>query len=131
MINGTSAVGTSTTAARGDHVHPTDTTRAPLASPTFTGTPVAPTASVEVNTTQIATTAFVRAARPVQGTYTMVASSVTVTCPASITVPLIIAVDGVIQEQGASGGYTISSTTLTFAEALPIGAKVFALGYTS
>jgi hypothetical protein len=32
---------------------------APLASPTFTGTPAAPTASVDTNTTQIATTAFV------------------------------------------------------------------------
>lgn len=33
---------------------------APLASPTFTGTPAAPTASVGTNTTQIATTAFVQ-----------------------------------------------------------------------
>lgn len=38
------------------------TTLAPLASPTFTGTPAAPTASTGVNTTQIATTAFVNAA---------------------------------------------------------------------
>jgi len=36
---------------------------APLASPTFTGTPAAPTASVGTNTTQLATTAFVQAAR--------------------------------------------------------------------
>ena len=36
--DGTAAVGTGTTAARGDHVHPTDTSRAPLASPSFTGT---------------------------------------------------------------------------------------------
>jgi hypothetical protein len=34
---------------------------APLASPTFTGTPRAPTAAVGTNTTQIATTAFVTA----------------------------------------------------------------------
>ena len=34
--------------------------KAPLASPTFTGTPAAPTASGGTNTTQIATTAFVR-----------------------------------------------------------------------
>ena len=34
---------------------------APLASPTFTGTPAAPTAAVATNTTQIATTAFVLA----------------------------------------------------------------------
>lgn len=33
--------------------------KAPLASPTFTGTPAAPTAAVGTNTTQVATTAFV------------------------------------------------------------------------
>ena len=33
---------------------------APLASPTFTGTPAAPTASPGTNTTQLATTAFVQ-----------------------------------------------------------------------
>lgn len=37
-------------------------TKADLASPTFTGTPVAPTASASTNTTQIATTAFVQSA---------------------------------------------------------------------
>lgn len=36
--------------------------KAPLASPTLTGTPTAPTAAAGTNTTQIATTAFVAAA---------------------------------------------------------------------
>ena len=45
LANGTATVGTSTRFARGDHVHPTDTSRAPLASPTFTGTPAAPSTS--------------------------------------------------------------------------------------
>ncbi len=57
--NGTQAVGTNNTVARGDHVHPTDATRAPVNSPTLTGTPLAPTAAVNTNTAQIATTAFV------------------------------------------------------------------------
>ena len=35
-------------------------TKAPIASPTFTGTPAAPTATTGTNTTQIATTAFVQ-----------------------------------------------------------------------
>lgn len=84
-MNGTAAVGTGTTFARADHVHPTDTTRAPLASPTFTGTvtipagasisgfaplasptftgtPAAPTATAGTSTTQLATTAFVTTA---------------------------------------------------------------------
>lgn len=43
LIDGTATVGTSTRFARGDHIHPTDTTRAPLASPTFTGTLTAAT----------------------------------------------------------------------------------------
>jgi len=38
VIDGTAAPGTSTRYARADHVHPTDTTRSPTASPTFTGT---------------------------------------------------------------------------------------------
>jgi hypothetical protein len=59
LINGTAAVGTSLRYARQDHVHPTDTSRAALASPTFTGTPLSTTAAVDTNTTQIATTAFV------------------------------------------------------------------------
>jgi hypothetical protein len=39
-----------------------DTEKAPLASPTFTGTPAAPTAAASTNTTQLATTAFVQSA---------------------------------------------------------------------
>ncbi|EHQ92082.1 hypothetical protein [Desulfosporosinus youngiae] len=60
--NGTASAGFAATAARRDHVHPTDVTRAPLASPVFTGTPTAPTAVTATNNTQIATTAFVKAA---------------------------------------------------------------------
>jgi hypothetical protein len=61
LVDGTAAVGTSLRYARADHVHPTDTTRAPLASPALTGTPTAPTATAGTNTTQLATTAFVLA----------------------------------------------------------------------
>jgi len=59
IVDGTAAVGTSLLYARQDHVHPTDTTRAALASPTLTGTPLSTTAAVDTNTTQIATTAYV------------------------------------------------------------------------
>lgn len=61
-MDGTAAVGVETTFARGDHVHPKDTSKADLASPEFTGTPKAPTAASGTNTTQIATTAFVTGA---------------------------------------------------------------------
>src|SRR5437867_991426 len=43
----------------GTWIEPASITFAPLASPTFTGTPAAPTAAVDTNTTQLATTAFV------------------------------------------------------------------------
>jgi hypothetical protein len=46
VVNGTAAVGTSLKYARADHVHGTDTSRAPLASPTFTGTVTLPTGTV-------------------------------------------------------------------------------------
>lgn len=62
LMDGTASAGTEMAFARGDHRHPTDTSRAPLASPTFTGTPAAPTAAAGTNTTQLATTAFVQTA---------------------------------------------------------------------
>lgn len=58
-MDGTASTGSETAFARGDHIHPTDTSRAPLASPEFTGTPKAPTAAKATSNTQIASTAFV------------------------------------------------------------------------
>ncbi|HET7891955.1 MAG TPA: hypothetical protein VFL34_10530 [Candidatus Sulfotelmatobacter sp.] len=65
-MNGTGSVGTATSWARADHVHPSDTTKAPLASPALTGTPTAPTASALTNSTQVATTAYADAAVAVE-----------------------------------------------------------------
>ena len=62
LVNGTAAVGTSFRYARQDHVHPTDTSRAPIASPAFSGVPTVPTAAAGTNTTQAASTAFVQTA---------------------------------------------------------------------
>lgn len=61
VMDSVATVGTSLKYARQDHIHPTDTSRAPLASPAFTGTPTAPTAPLSTNTTQLATTAGLRA----------------------------------------------------------------------
>jgi len=63
-MDGTGAAGSATTYSRGDHVHPTDTTRAPLASPIFTGSPAAPTPTAGDSSTKLATTAFVAGAVP-------------------------------------------------------------------
>lgn len=60
--NGVASVGVSLRYARQDHVHPIDTSRAPLASPVFTGTPAAPTPGAGDASTRLATTAFVAGA---------------------------------------------------------------------
>ena len=62
LMDGTASAGSETQFARGDHRHPTDTSRAPLASPEFTGMPTAPTAPNGTNDARIATTAFVTTA---------------------------------------------------------------------
>jgi hypothetical protein len=60
---GAGASGSASKWSREDHVHPTDTSRAPLASPALTGTPTAPTVTPGTDsTTKIATTAFVQSA---------------------------------------------------------------------
>ena len=58
-MNGAAAVGVGNTWARADHVHPSDTSRAPLASPAFTGTPTAPDPTVSLG---VATKQYVDAA---------------------------------------------------------------------
>ena len=60
-------VGTAEDFARGDHRHPVDASRAPIASPHFIGVPTAPTPAVGDNDEKIATTAFVTAAAFVMG----------------------------------------------------------------
>lgn len=60
-MDGIATAGVSQKLSRGDHVHPTDTTRAPLNSPAFTGVPTAPTVASMIDaTTKLATTAFVQ-----------------------------------------------------------------------
>lgn len=59
LMDGSANKGISRNYAREDHVHPSDTSRASVDSPTFTGTPLAPTAAAGTNTQQIATCGFV------------------------------------------------------------------------
>ena len=42
-MDGTAAAGVAATYSRSDHIHPTDSTRAPINSPSFTGQPMTPT----------------------------------------------------------------------------------------
>jgi len=63
LMNGTAAAGSATSWSRSDHVHASDTSRAPLLSPNFSGTPLVPTAANGTNTQQAASTAYVLATR--------------------------------------------------------------------
>lgn len=101
-MDGTAAVGTSTRYARGDHVHPTDTSRAPLASPAFTGTPTAPTAAAGTNTTQVATTAFVTSALSVGPGKKVAYAEFTGTVNATGTSPVACVSAGAITFDGAT-----------------------------
>lgn len=104
-MDGTAFTGTAKRFALQDHVHPTDTSRAPLASPALTGTPTAPTATTGTSNTQIATTEFV--ANTV-GAMTSGVSDVKVGGTSVVT-------DGVADingsETAASGGTTLSMVT--------------------
>jgi hypothetical protein len=81
------------------------TTYAPLASPTFTGTPAAPTAAADTNTTQIATTAYVVGqgylkSATASSTYAPLAS------PALTGTPTINSVAGLVTASGSTTGTT-------------------------
>jgi hypothetical protein len=72
--------------------------KAPIASPTFTGTPAAPTAAVATSSTQLATTAFVQAA--------LVAAA----APASM---VLVVVSDVAQSAAANGHYVLTNVATT------------------
>jgi len=58
LVDGTAAIGTSTDVAREDHVHPTDSSRAPLNSPPLTGLPTTPDVAAGDSSRLIANTKF-------------------------------------------------------------------------
>ena len=108
LIDGVAAVGTSFLYSRQDHVHPVDTTRAPTASPTFTGTVTAATTNVA------AFTATGITASPISGStgsFTTLAASSTVS-GAGITA--LHASPGPIGSTSAStGAFTTLSASST------------------
>ena len=83
--------------------------KAPLASPTLTGTPKAPTASQGTNTTQIATTAFVASAVKVKSVNGKTGDVVVDTLPVGTSIMYMgnTVPDGYLAENGAA----ISRTT--------------------
>jgi Chaperone of endosialidase/Phage tail repeat like len=140
----TGAAGTSTDAARADHVHPYPTAaqvgaaaashshttaqvtgldtalgaKAPLASPALTGTPTAPTAAANTNTTQIATTAYVQAELTDRAPLASPALTGTPTAPtaATATNSTQIATTAYVKGQGYA---TLASPTFTGTVGIP------------
>lgn len=105
--------------------------KAPLASPTLTGTPAAPTASPGTNTTQIATTAFVTAAVStfVAGTYSPTRSAeVNMDGNVSMTTAQYMRVGSVVT---VSGQFTANPTTAglatSFEATLPVASNIGAV----
>jgi hypothetical protein len=94
---------------------------APLASPTFTGTPAAPTASPGTSTTQVANTEFVAAADIAERTATATLANKTLTTPV-LTTPKVdvinentsdvgVTVDGVLLKDGSVASSALGSGT--------------------
>lgn len=89
--------------------------KAPLASPTFTGTPAAPTAAAATNTTQIATTAFVTTANNLKANLASPALTGTPTAPtaAAATNNTQLATTAFVQTAAAGKADATDVTALT------------------
>ena len=101
-------------------------TKAPLASPTFTGVPAAPTATAGTDTTQVATTAFVQAALGITAVQVFDASG-TYTKTAGVQRIIVIMTGGAggrgnVEEAGAG------STTVNFLDASAITTSTVTIG---
>jgi hypothetical protein len=109
--NGTAAAGTSVKYARADHVHPTDTTRAPVASPTFTGT-------VTVGANGIV---FADGAQTKQGTPSLTEIKPTITANATTsTLPSALTYRDALAAIGGAFSITVDADT-TNSITFPIG----------
>ena len=98
-------------------------TKAPLASPTLTGTPAAPTASSGTNTTQIATTAFVQANK-FSGAFTALTGKPTTIAGYGITDAFSGAFSALTGKPTTIAGYGITDALTTGADA-DIGSNDF------
>jgi hypothetical protein len=89
--------------------------KAPIANPSFTGTPLAPTAASGTATTQIATTQFVQSAIATQaalssstGYYGAFSSSTTQTTTANTAKAIVL------EQNDGSNGVSVNSSSITF-----------------
>lgn len=126
LMDGIAAPGTSALYSRGDHVHPNDVSRAPLASPVFTGVPAAPTATAGTSTTQLATTAFVMSA--VVASTTGVASFNTRTGAVTLQATDVTAVGGALLVSPAFTGSPTAPTAAPGDNSTNIATTAFVTG---
>jgi hypothetical protein len=109
--NGTAAAGTSVKYSRADHVHPTDTTLAPKASPTFTGTVTVGASGIE----------FTDGIQTKQGTPSLTEIKPTITANATTsTLPNALTYRDSIAAIGGAFSITVDADT-TNSITFPIG----------
>ena len=119
VMNGTATIGTSLRYARQDHVHPTDTSRAPLASPTFTGTVTIP-AGASISgylTTSSAGSTYAPLASP--------------TFTGTVTIPAGASISGYATTASLSTYAPLASPTFTGTVTIPAGASISGYATTS
>jgi hypothetical protein len=109
--NGTAAPGTSARYARADHVHPTDTSRAPVNAPTFTGKVTVAAAGIE----------FADGLQTKQGTPSLTEIKPTITANATTsTLPNALTYRDAIAAVGGAFSITVDADT-TNSITFPIG----------
>lgn len=118
VMDGVAAVGDGTAWARSNHVHPSDTSRAPIASPTFTGMVTAPDITLSTDASQSAFSGAwtVTNPTPTPGAGAFTAATATVRCKKigrTVFVNVVIAITTV----GTGSGYV--TINLPFAVASP------------
>lgn len=128
LMDGSATVGTSTRFSRGDHIHPSDTSRAPLASPTLTGVPTAPTAAPATNTTQLATTAFVIANSAAAGVTSIAGNTGAFTLGDGLTNSTNVIKSDFVTFAGWLTGLTLSTAGASATFSIAIGAAADVAG---
>ena len=128
--NGTAAIGTSKKYARADHVHPTDTTLAPKADPTFTGTVTVGTGGV-VFADGAQTLQGVPSLTPIKANITSNATTSTLPSPLTYrdTITAIAGVYSVTVDADSTNSVTFPiGTTISFYQSVGTGGASIVAG---
>ena len=105
QMDGIGSSGDSTLWARGNHVHPTDTTRAPIDTPNFIGLPTAPTPAYPNNSQRIATTGLSYSAAAGLIFSQAGSNRLSITSSINASVPVVLPADPTLPLQAATKQY--------------------------